>query len=199
MRSDPVWFGINLVVLSMSTAIGRESRKLAGHPLEADAEDMPELPAKTKSGQHRQRGRGVTAQGERKSEPSFWKGRWASLYALGEGDRACERLCAATTEALAQFYLSADPITFGTVEAFEERARAKLVSEINRRTAYHKHLPHKLAGTFGQYLGAYEAASKQCLQECLDEFDANPNPNMHAPQSLRLCRRGRSERAMCEQ
>ena len=81
VRSDPVWFGISLVVLSISTAVGRESRKLAGHPLEADAEDMPELLAKTKSGKHRQRGRGVTAQDERMQSHRFGKG-GGPLYTL---------------------------------------------------------------------------------------------------------------------
>ena len=124
-RSDPVWFGLTLVVLAKATAVGRESRKLSGHPLEADAQDVAELPANTKSGKHRQRGRGVRAQDERKSEPQFWKGRWASLYALGEGDRVCERLSAATTEALAEFLLAADIRTFQAVKAFEERITAK--------------------------------------------------------------------------
>eukprot|EP00959_Pyramimonas_sp_CCMP1952_P103322 2160906-Pyramimonas_sp.AAC.1 len=38
--------------------------------------------------------------------------------------------------------------------------------------SYHEHLPQRLAGAFGQFMGASEAQSKGYLRDCMREFDA---------------------------
>ena len=128
----------------------------------------------------------------------FVEGRWASRFALGEVRPFCERINAATSEALQAFYLKAIAGTFQHVKSFEVRVKARLTSTIAGKAAYHEHLPQLLGGVFAQFQGATEAQSKDCLRRCIQEYDSIEDLNFQHTRSNRLLRKDSANRAMVE-
>ena len=149
------WYGYTLVVEVISQGVGRESRKLTGCPCHTH-QALEEMRANTRAGHHRKRTRGVRASQEIPRRPCFWKGRWASLWAIGEGRAVCQRLENISSPALQELYLAADAGCFQKVKDFENRVKNRLVATISRKTSYHERLPQMVAGAFAQYQGATE-------------------------------------------
>ena len=152
--------------------------------------------ANTNAGKHIKRMRGTHPSQEIPRKPCIWKGRWRSLWALGEGKQVCSRLDSIGSAALQAYYLAAPVERFQKVKSFETRVKNRLVSTIDQKTAYHLGLPQKLSGTFGMYQGATEQQSKDCFLQCAEEFDRILDPNLQHAQSLRLLKPGSPERIM---
>ena len=155
-------------------------------------------PAATRSGHHRQRARGIAAGDETQRVSNFWQGRWAPLFAVGEGVRMCTRLEGTTSEALQSWQMSAEIPDFTVVMNFDAGLKRRLSATIAAKLAYHQRLPQRLAGVFAQFMGCSEAASKQCLADCMEEFDNIVNDNFKHVSSLRVFQRGTSLRTQAE-
>ena len=107
--------------------------------------------------------------------PCPWAGKWSVAFALGYCDTMCNRVASATTVRYQEMLATSTPAIRSRMMAILAQVATGFTATVRAKFSFYLHIPHRVAGAFGQYFGYTLEEAKRCTASCFEEWDATEN------------------------
>lgn len=100
-----------------------------------------------------------------------WKGRRGVDFALGYVSTMCDEVRGASSAAYEEILLNVTPEVASRMSSVKQQLCERWCREVAAKLKFWRHIPHRVVGAFGQYLGYTKAEAKSAVQDSILEWD----------------------------